>query len=385
MPACHYHDEETEEHLILGFHPTRPADTLKLAPVQSTRIAGVAYDEEHMVLYIAFPSGTVYSYDGVEPDVHEAMLSAPSIGAYFAAYVKGPKGSPIYPYREVPPHVDVPPTPDPESQVKDSFRQVNAEEAKALRTAVAGEVLPKTASNTIPELPERDEELKTRALAVQSEARALAITSGDLYCLASDRLVVIRAERAMVKARLDQVYDPAYAAYLAARALRDEALAPYDQAEKILKQSMLDFHNLEQRQRREAEAAERRRLEAAAREEAERRSHEEADREARYAEAQGEPALAHSIRSNPLPVAPAPVAPVVMQSAIPAERGMAGRRENWQYRILNADRIPMTHEFYSLDEKKIAARVKLLKSNASIPDVLEAYDAGTIAAPRKAS
>jgi hypothetical protein len=350
---------------IIGFDPNYPDRTLDLIPVSSSRFCAYGYAPEQMIAYIAFKAGTVYEYQGVEPDVWDAWQEADSKGSFAIANVIGKPRNPIYPFRKVEAAAE---SDDPASGGQEAAKP----RGEILRPAQAG------SGDSIPDLPERDEELKDRALAVQLAARQLAITTPERYSFAGDRLTSIKAERKIVEARLNRVYDPAYKAYKEALALKQESLAPYDEAEKILKKSMLEYHRIEEDQRRRAEQEERMQREAQAREDAKKESEAAAKRDAEYARAQGEEALAQSIERAPLPIAPKPVAPVVHEKAVPEVKGVS-RRENWQYRIVDAAQIPLTHEFYTLDEKKIAQKAKLLKSHANIPGV-EVYDEGTIAA-----
>lgn len=56
--------------------------------VSSTNIAAVGYDDEQTLLGVRFLNGREYHYFGVPRDVFDALLSAPSVGQYFNAYVR---------------------------------------------------------------------------------------------------------------------------------------------------------------------------------------------------------------------------------------------------------------------------------------------------------
>jgi hypothetical protein len=64
--------------------------------VSSTSIASVGYDAEARTLEVEFHTGRLYQYTGVPPRVHEELVHADSVGAYFNANIR-----PIYPYRSV--------------------------------------------------------------------------------------------------------------------------------------------------------------------------------------------------------------------------------------------------------------------------------------------
>lgn len=62
---------------------------LQMTPVQSSNIAAVSYDEGTAQLYVRFvSSGATYRYDGVPPGVHEDLMSAGSVGSFFAQHIK---------------------------------------------------------------------------------------------------------------------------------------------------------------------------------------------------------------------------------------------------------------------------------------------------------
>lgn len=63
-------------------------------PVSSSNLASVGYQDG--ILEVAFKSGSVYQYTGVPDSVYEALMSAPSHGKFFAAFIRN-----NYPYRQV--------------------------------------------------------------------------------------------------------------------------------------------------------------------------------------------------------------------------------------------------------------------------------------------
>lgn len=63
-------------------------------PVSSSNLASVGYQDG--ILEVAFKSGSVYQYTGVPKSVYEALMSAPSHGKFFAAFIRN-----NYPYRQV--------------------------------------------------------------------------------------------------------------------------------------------------------------------------------------------------------------------------------------------------------------------------------------------
>lgn len=61
---------------------------MRRSPVDSTSIASVGYDPASRTLEIEFHDGDVYQYFNVPAVVHRDLLAAPSVGRYFAHFVK---------------------------------------------------------------------------------------------------------------------------------------------------------------------------------------------------------------------------------------------------------------------------------------------------------
>jgi hypothetical protein len=62
---------------------------MRVATVESTTLATVAYDEARELLQLEFCSRAVYLYFGVPAAVHQALLGAPSKGRYFNQTIRG--------------------------------------------------------------------------------------------------------------------------------------------------------------------------------------------------------------------------------------------------------------------------------------------------------
>ncbi|HKE44224.1 MAG TPA: KTSC domain-containing protein [Steroidobacteraceae bacterium] len=56
-------------------------------PVQSSNLASIGYHDG--VLHIEFSSGTVYEYRDVPVELYEAFVDAPSVGKFYAAFIRG--------------------------------------------------------------------------------------------------------------------------------------------------------------------------------------------------------------------------------------------------------------------------------------------------------
>lgn len=57
-------------------------------PVESSNVAEVGYDEDSMIMEVAFLSGGVYQYLGVPKHIHNMMMAAPSKGRFLHEQVK---------------------------------------------------------------------------------------------------------------------------------------------------------------------------------------------------------------------------------------------------------------------------------------------------------
>jgi hypothetical protein len=57
-------------------------------PVSSSNIATVGYEESTATLEIEFHSGGVYQYYNVPENVHLELITASSVGGYFARNIK---------------------------------------------------------------------------------------------------------------------------------------------------------------------------------------------------------------------------------------------------------------------------------------------------------
>jgi len=62
---------------------------MRMATVESSTLAAVAYDEARQLLQLEFCSRAVYQYFSVPSAVYEALLAAPSKGRYFNHVIRG--------------------------------------------------------------------------------------------------------------------------------------------------------------------------------------------------------------------------------------------------------------------------------------------------------
>jgi KTSC domain len=62
---------------------------VKRSEVTSSNVHSVGYDEPSQTLEVRFHNGGVYQFQGVTPDEHDELMSAPSIGAHLHTRIKG--------------------------------------------------------------------------------------------------------------------------------------------------------------------------------------------------------------------------------------------------------------------------------------------------------
>ena len=58
------------------------------APVKSSNVVSIGYDPARQALEVEFRSGTVYRYDGVPPDIHQALMQSRSAGTFVAREIR---------------------------------------------------------------------------------------------------------------------------------------------------------------------------------------------------------------------------------------------------------------------------------------------------------
>jgi hypothetical protein len=59
-----------------------------MTPVQSSTIRAVGWDQATTTLYVSFKNGTTYCYAAVPEAIYNALLSASSVGGYFAEHIR---------------------------------------------------------------------------------------------------------------------------------------------------------------------------------------------------------------------------------------------------------------------------------------------------------
>ncbi len=65
------------------------AENVPVTAVQSTALAGVAYDDSSAVLRLEFRNHSIYCYYGVPQQIYRDFLASESKGSYFNRNIRG--------------------------------------------------------------------------------------------------------------------------------------------------------------------------------------------------------------------------------------------------------------------------------------------------------
>jgi hypothetical protein len=61
---------------------------MELVPIQSTNLRAIGYEPDTMLMQIQFSNGSLYSYQNVEPETYQALVTSPDPGKFFAEIIK---------------------------------------------------------------------------------------------------------------------------------------------------------------------------------------------------------------------------------------------------------------------------------------------------------
>ena len=61
---------------------------MERVPVNSSNLAAIGYDEASETLEVEFRNTGLYAYYNVPPFMHERLMAAPSVGAFFNTEIK---------------------------------------------------------------------------------------------------------------------------------------------------------------------------------------------------------------------------------------------------------------------------------------------------------
>lgn len=212
-------------------------------------------------------------------------------------------------------------------------------------------------------------EVNNLALSVPDQAKQIAaIKTNDDYTRAGQILLTIKDIRKKIEATFKPIKQKMDAAKKEVLDQEKAADKPLLEAEAWIKPLISGYLIEQERIRKEEEN----RLREQARKEEEERQLQAAIE----AEQNGSKEEAEEIIS-----APVQAAPVVVPKTVPKVAGIS-QRENWKFRIVDEKKIP--REFLKVDEVKIGAYARAMKSAGNIPGV-EIYNEATIGAGRRAA
>lgn len=208
--------------------------------------------------------------------------------------------------------------------------------------------------------------VQSEVLAWPDRAKALAVETADQYQQAAEFLKGLKSLRKKVADTFGPLKQKAHASWKAICAEEQNADAPLDEAERIVKRSMAGYDTEQERLRRE----EQRRLEALA------RQLEETERLAAAAALEATGSAEDMVEAQALLDAPAAAVVVPIAKATPKVDGIS-MRDNWKFEIVDATKIP--REYCTPDLVKIGGVVRAMKGAITIPGV-RAYNDRTVSA-----
>jgi hypothetical protein len=59
-----------------------------MKPVKSSSISAVGYNPSARELHVKFTNGGSYIFEGISPEKHQALISAPSVGTHFQNHIR---------------------------------------------------------------------------------------------------------------------------------------------------------------------------------------------------------------------------------------------------------------------------------------------------------
>ena len=319
---------------------------MEMTPVQnSSMLSEIGYDEDTFTLAVRYKSsGDIYHLANVSPEVHDDLIHAESIGGHFNKHLKGK-----FPTTKQGPDGPEPPKqakPKAEPQVVDASAEYN-QESPAQGDAPAG-------------FKDEAEAIST-ALVVAATAKSLVISTPKQYEQAGRDLLWISAEKNKRIAWFKPLKQLAKAAHDAICGREKEALGPLNEAAAHLELGMRNYREADriarENEQKRVDEENRKRAE----EDARLRTAELAKRDAEVLTAQGRHEEAAAVVAAPRAVVPAYQQPTLLISEVPKVEGLSFVGD-WDFEVVGD--VPLSHDFYSLDEKKIRAYAKRLGKHA---------------------
>lgn len=194
-------------------------------------------------------------------------------------------------------------------------------------------------------------ELETKALSLRDQAKGIVVKDDSQFTVAGDFLKGVLALKKEILGTFKPIVEAAHKAHKAAKDAENRAVAPVEEAERIIKCSLSGYQLEQERARRRLEEEEKARAKA----------EEEAIMAAANELAEGgEYAAAQAVVREVFDIKP----PEVI--ATPKQEGISFR-DNWRFQIVDKSLIPP--EYLIVDEKAIGGVVRAMKDKTNIPGI----------------
>jgi hypothetical protein len=310
---------------------------LEMKPVISSMFSEIGYDEDRFILAVTYKSTKdTWHHSGISPELYDDLVNAKSVGQFFNSQIKGKfsaaKQGPQDHPEPNPPASGKPFAPKQAVDASPEYNQDQPADFKDEADAIA------------------------TAMVVAQKAKALVIHTPAEFQHAGQELVRIAGEKKKRIAWFKPMKDLAFAAHRAICARETEALAPLIEAERHIDMGIREYRTEEKRQRE----AEQNRIDAENR----RKAQEEADARAR--QLAEEDAAALNAQGRPEEAAAVLAAPTMLFKEVPKVDGLSFA-EDWDFEVTGS--VPLSHDFYTLDEKKIRSYAKRLKQHAKVEGI----------------
>lgn len=345
---------------------------MQMEQIESSLLFARGYDAATEIMHIRFKNqktgepAALYEYGGVSPATWEAACvwisdrtGELSFGQFFQRFIK--PDAKQYPFRKL---EDAP---------------LVAIGTTASSPATTGTVdfasqqpIPATEIEVLPADPD---ELGQRAVELQKTAAAIKIVSAEAYQLAAKTGMAIARMRDALERTFRPGIDKAHKVWKAELAVLNHYDKPLEDDQNRLREGMKAY-NRQKALEAQQESDRLRKIEQdKAEEDAKRKADELKLSDAIEAEERGEPEIRDQIMAAPaLPLTPAYVPPVYVQSEAPKVKG-SPVVERWVFEITDRSLIP--REYFILDEKAVGKVVSALKGRTAIPGI-RVYDEGNV-------
>lgn len=204
---------------------------------------------------------------------------------------------------------------------------------------------------------------RTKGLQLLTRAQCLTITTNEQCEKATDLLRRIKGEMKIVQEKLAPIVSSARKAWNEATSLRKETLAPYEDAESVLKDA-IGRYTVAQRKAEE-------KLRAEQQEKAEAKANKDHQKAIEKAKQNGDTQLSRELTRAPV------VVPTVSTPRLAPRATGVSIGERWDFNLVDPTRLP--REFLQPDAVKIRQRVNQLGDQANIPGV-QVFRRTTVAA-----